>query len=263
MAWMININDIVEKDYTGIVKAADPTGLLPIWDKYIDKDQVKELGWSYDPEKAKKILADAGYKDVDGDKFLEAPDGSKIALKVTCPSGWTDWMAAIQIISRDAKAVGLNIEPDYPEYGAWRDAQLKGTFQLSLQNEAQMSSTPWSYYKWVFQNPIANIATAQYGNYGRFDSKEAFDLVDQLDKVKVGDDAAIKELTTKLQKITMTEMPTIPLWYNGLWAQTSDAVWTNWPSADGKNHTLPATWRGYWNMSGIQMLLALEPVAKK
>ncbi len=61
----------------------------------------------------------------------------------------------------------------------------------------------------------------------------------------------------------MTEMPTIPLWYNGLWSQVSEAVWTNWPSADGDNHFLPATWRGYWNMSGIQMLLALEPVAKK
>ena len=263
LAWMININDIVEKDYTGIVKAADPTGLLPIWDKYIDKDQVKELGWSYDPEKAKKILADAGYKDVDNDKFLEAPDGSKIALKVTCPSGWTDWMAAIQIISRDAKAIGLNIEPDYPDWAPWRDAQLKGTFDLTLQNEAQMSSTPWSYYKWVFQNPITDIATAQYGNYGRYDNKEAFDLVDQLDKVKVGDDAAIKAITTKLQKITMTEMPTVPLWYNGLWAQYSEAVWTNFPSADSKNNTLPATWRGYWNMSGIQMLLNLEPVAKK
>jgi peptide/nickel transport system substrate-binding protein len=263
LAWMININDIVEKDYTGIVKAADPTGLLPIWDKYIDKDQVKELGWTYDPEKAKKILDDGGYKDVDGDNFRDAPDGSKIALKVTCPSGWTDWMAAIQIISRDAKAVGLNIEPDYPDWAPWRDAQLKGTFDLTLQNEAQMSSTPWSYYKWVFQNPIADIATAQYGNYGRYDNKEAFTLVDDMDKVKVGDDAAIKAIATKLQKITMTEMPTVPLWYNGLWAQYSEAYWTNFPSADGDNHTLPATWRGYWNMSGIQMLLNLEPVAKK
>ncbi len=260
LAYSIDLNDIVVNDYTNIVKAADPTGLLPIWDKYVDKDQVAQLGWSYDPDEAKAILAAAGYKDVDGDGFVEAPDGSKIALKVTCPSGWTDWMAAIQIISRNAKAVGMNIEPDYPDYGPWRDAQLKGTFELSLQNEAQMSSTPWSYYKWVFQNPIENIATAQYGNYGRYVNEEAFALVDELNKVKVGDDAAMKEIASKLQKITMTEFPTIPLWYNGLWSQVSNAVWTNWPSAEGDNHYLPASWRGYWNMSGIQMLLALEPV---
>lgn len=263
LAYAIDTNDIVQNDYTGIVKAADPTGLLPTWDKYVDKDMVAKHGWTYDPEKAKQILAAAGYKDVNNDKFVEDKEGNPVALTVTCPSGWTDWMAAIQIISKNAKAVGINITPDYPDYGPWRDAQLKGTFQLSLQNESQMSSTPWSYYKWVFQNPIANIATAQYGNYGRYDNQKAFDLVNQLDQVKVGDDAAIKAITSQLQEITMTEFPTIPLWYNGLWSQVSNAVWTNWPSsADGANHFLPATWRGYWNMSGIQMLLALKPVAK-
>lgn len=264
LAYAIDTNDIVQSDYANIVKAADPTGLLPIWDKYIDKDMVAKYGWKYDPEMAKKILADAGYKDVNGDKFVEDKDGNPIALTVTCPSGWTDWMAAIQIIAKNAQAVGINMSTDYPDYGPWRDAQLKGTFQLSLQNEAQMSSTPWSYYKWVFQNPISNIATAQYGNYGRFDNQKAFELVDQLDQVKVGDDAAIKAITSQLQEITMTEFPTIPLWYNGLWAQYSNAVWTNWPSsADTANHYLPATWRGYWNMSGIQMLLDLKPAEAK
>jgi peptide/nickel transport system substrate-binding protein len=86
MAYAIDLNDIVQSDYTNIVKAADPTGLLPTWDKYVDKDMVKQYGWSYDPEMAKKILADAGYKDVNGDKFLEAPDGSSIALQIT----WVD-----------------------------------------------------------------------------------------------------------------------------------------------------------------------------
>jgi peptide/nickel transport system substrate-binding protein len=260
MAYAIDLNDIVQSDYTNIVKAADPTGLLPIWDKYVDKAQVKQLGWTYDPAKAKSILVAAGYK-MGKDGFFTTPKGDPIAMKITCPSGWTDWMAAIQIISKNFQAIGLNITPDYPDYGPWRDAQLKGTFELSLQNEAQMSSTPWSYYKWVFQNPIANIATAQYGNYGRYDNADAFALVDQMDQVKVGDDAAMSALASKLQKITLTDLPTIPLWYNGLWAQYSNANWTNWPSSGDKtNHFLPASWRGYWNMTGIEMLLDLKPV---
>lgn len=268
MAYAINVNEIVVNDYTNIVKAADPTGLMPIWDKYVDKDQVAKLGWSYDPEKAKKILADAGYKDIDNDGFVETPDQSKIALKVAVPNGWSDWMAAVQIISKNMKAVGINIEPDYPEYGPWRDAQLKGTFDLAIQNEAQMSNTVWSYYNWVFQNPATpdHIASAQYGNYGLYENVEAFDLVNELDQCKLGDDACIKAVASKLQKITLTDIPTLPLWYNGLWSQTTSTVWTNWPSGaekDGKpatNHYLPATWRGYWNLSGIQMLLDLQPV---
>ncbi|MBN1535395.1 MAG: ABC transporter substrate-binding protein [Anaerolineales bacterium] len=259
MAYAINVDDIVQNDYAGLVKASDPTGLMPSWEKYVDQAVVDELGWSYDPEKAKQILADAGYKDADGDGFLEALDGSKIDLKITCPSGWTDWMAAIQIISRNAEAIGIKVTPEYPDYGGWLDSLLKGTLDMSIRNEAQLSSTVYSYYMWIFQHPLETIETAQWGNYGRYDNQEAFDLVDQLDQVKVGDDESIKAITSQLQRITLTDLPTIPLWYNGLWAQTSTKVWTGWPSAaEGDNHYLPATWRGYWNMTSGLMLLDLK-----
>ncbi|HSB01049.1 MAG TPA: ABC transporter substrate-binding protein [Anaerolineales bacterium] len=263
LAYSIDLNDIIQNNYTGLVRVADPTGMMPHQDKYIDKAQRAELGWTYDPEKARQILADTGYKDLDSDGLVEAPDGSRIELKISCPIGWTDWMAAIQIISKDAKAVGMNIEPDYPTQGAWRVAQLNGTFELSIQNEAQLSSSIFNYYNWIFQNPATSehISQAQYGNYGLYDNPEAFDLLNQLGKVQLGDDESLKEIASKLQKITLAEVPTIPLWYNGMWAQYSNAVWTNWPSeAVDDNHYLPSSWRGYWNLSGIQMLLELQPV---
>lgn len=109
MAYAINVDNIVKNDYADLVKAADPTGLMPSWDKYVDKTQAKQLAWTYDPAKAKQILATAGYKDVNNDGFVEAPDGSKIELKITCPSGWTDWMVAIQFIAKDAAAVGIKV----------------------------------------------------------------------------------------------------------------------------------------------------------
>jgi peptide/nickel transport system substrate-binding protein len=118
MAFAINTNDIASKDYGNIVLPANSTGLLPVWDKFVDQDVVKNLGFSYDPAKAKKLLADAGYKDVNSDGFVEAPDGSKIALQIACPNGWSDWMVAIQMISQNLKDVGINVEPTYPDYSA-------------------------------------------------------------------------------------------------------------------------------------------------
>ena len=262
MAYAINVDDIVQNDYAGLVKAADPTGLMPSWDKFVDHEQAKELAWSFDPEQARKILADAGYKDADGDGFVEAPDGSKIDLKITCPSGWTDWMTAIQIIARNAGEIGIQVTPEYPDYGGWLDALLQGTHDMSIRNEVQLSSTVYSYYMWVFQHPMDTISTAQWGNYGRYENQEAFDLVDELARVKIGDDAAVKEITSKLQKITLTDLPTIPLWYNGMWSQVSNNYWTNWPSSaeDAPNHYLATEWRGFWNMTAGLMLLDLEPV---
>jgi len=44
-----------------------------------------------------------------------------------------------------------------------------------------------------------------------------------------------------------------------LWAQYSDAVWTNWPTEEpGTPKTLPSTWSGYWQMGGLLTLINLK-----
>jgi peptide/nickel transport system substrate-binding protein len=264
VAHAVNVNQIVEVVYGNIVMKADPTGMLPIWDEYVDQDVVKELGFSYDPAKAKKLLADAGYKDVNGDGFVEAPDGAEIELKVMVPFGWTDWMESIKVVSNGAQAAGINLVPDYPDYGGYLDARLNGTFDMAIDNQPQLSNTPWTYYDWIFQNPIEDIATIQNGNYGRYNNPEAFDLVNQLDKTPIDDVEGMKAIISELQRVQLTDMPVIPLWYNGMWAQYNNSVWTNWPSsADTANHFLPTTWRGYWNMTSILMLTELKPAPQE
>src|SRR6476619_1118349 len=111
LAESINIGQIIDKSYQGLVNKASPTGLLPIWDKWVDQKVVKQLGFSYSPGKAKALLAAAGYKDTNGDGYVENKDGSSIDLKIVCPNGWSDWMTAIQVISDSAKAVGIKIAP--------------------------------------------------------------------------------------------------------------------------------------------------------
>ncbi len=264
LAYSINVADIVSRDYGNMVQAANPTGLLPVWDKYVDQNVVKKLGISYDPAKAKQILAAAGYKDVNGDGFVENKDKSLITLKIIVPNGWSDWMAAIQIISNSTKAVGINVQPDYPDFNGYLDARLKGTFDLAIDNQAQVSNTPWSYYHFIFYDKLADIPTTQGGNYGRYNNQTAFDLVTQLDKIATNDLQGMKAVISKLQTTQLTDLPIIPLWYNGMWAQMSSANWTNWPSsADKDNHYLPVTWNGYWNMTSILMLTQLKPVVAK
>ncbi len=219
------------------------------------------LSFSYDPEMSKAILADAGYVDTDGDGLVEAPDGSKIELSVIVPFGWSDWMESIKVVASGCQAAGINVIAEYPDYPQYNDAKLSGTFEMMINNDQQMSSTPWTYYDWMFQNPITDIATMQNGNYGRYDNQAAFDLVDELDRIPVDDVEGMKAVISELQRIMLTDLPLIPLWYNGMWSQTSNAVWTNWPSSvEDASHYLAATWRGYWNMTGILMLCALEPV---
>lgn len=261
LAFAINTSEIVRVAFADLVKVADPTGLLPSLAKYSDKNVVARLGFSYDPAKAKKILADAGYKDVDGDGFVEAPDGSKIALEVTCPFGWTDWMEAIKIIAKSVQGVGINLQDKTPDYGAWNTALTTGTFDMTLNNWAGMSNTPWTLYNLLFRHPIQDIMGS--GNFGRYNNPKMFDLVDKLAATPSDDVEGMKAVCSQIQELMLTEMPMIPLWYNGLWAQWTETFWTNWPTeASNVPSRLPCTWSGYWQMGGLLTLTELKPVGK-
>jgi peptide/nickel transport system substrate-binding protein len=258
IAWAVNVPDIVNKVYGNIVKAADPTGLLPSWDKYIDAAQRDALGFKYDPAKAKQILDAAGYKK-GGDGFYTGKDGAAIKLTIMVPSGWSDWEAARDVIVSSLKAVGINTEAKVVDYNGLVAARNAGDFDLVLNNEVQISNSPWTYYDYIFRQPLMS-AEGRNRNFGGYENPAAWALVQQLDKTPVEDAAAQKAITSKLQKVFLEDLPVIPLWYNGLWSQVSNVVWTNWPS-DAGAHILPATWNGYWQMGAIKMLTNLQPVA--
>jgi peptide/nickel transport system substrate-binding protein len=95
------------------------------------------------------------------------------------------------------------------------------------------------------------------GNFGRYNNSEVFALVDELDRTPKEQMGAV---ISKIQRIHLTDMPAVPLWYNGLWAQWNETYWTNWPgAAEGLPKYLPCTWNGYWNMTAILMLTELKP----
>jgi peptide/nickel transport system substrate-binding protein len=57
LAYALNPQQIVSAVYGGIVKAANPTGLLPNLTPYIDQSVVSKYGFRYDPALAKQFLA--------------------------------------------------------------------------------------------------------------------------------------------------------------------------------------------------------------
>ena len=99
LAMSVNIDQIVTAGYGKIVAKANPTGLLPTWNKWIDKAQVAKLGFKYNVAGAKALLAANGYRDTNSDGYVENKDGSSINLRIIVPNGWSDWMTAIQIIA--------------------------------------------------------------------------------------------------------------------------------------------------------------------
>jgi len=257
LAASINVNRIVSADYGGIVTKANPTGLLPTWNKYVDKKVVKQYGFSYNVAKAKSLLKAAGYTDRNGDGYVENKDGSKLDLSIIVPNGWSDWMTAIQIIADSAKASGIRITPAFPSYDELVDQRGHARYDLVINNDQQIGNTPWTYYNYIFRLPIADNQTTV--NYERYTNNTAWNLTKQLDKTPRTNQRAMKAITSKLQKIFLQDLPLIPLWYNGVWAQWNTSHWKNWAAgSDAKRRYLPAFWRGYFQMGGIRLLSNLK-----
>ena len=256
LAESINIGQIIDKSYQGLVNKASPTGLLPIWSKWIDKKVVAQNGFSYSPTKAKAALAAAGYKDTNGDGYVENKDGSAIDLSIVVPNGWSDWMTAIQVISDSAKQVGIKIAPAYPDYATLVDDRGHGRFDLVLGNDRQMSNTPWTYYQYIYNLPIADNQTTM--NYQRYTDQAAFALTQKLNRTPSTNTKAYQAILTSLQKRFLQTLPAIPLWYNGMWSMVNTQYWTGWPSSSANQYT-PSSWRNYFQMTSIDMLTHLRP----
>ena len=175
--------------YSGIVKAANPTGLLPNLTPYIDQSVVSKYGFRYDPALAKSYLAKSGYH------------GQTLTLEV--PDGWTDWMAAIQMISQQLGAVGIKVTPIFPQYAARTADLTNGNYDLAIDNNAQLDSTPWSYFQRVYELPIETQQTAQL-NLERFSSPADWKLVQQAGATPVTDTATLKSIYSQLEKDFLT-----------------------------------------------------------
>jgi peptide/nickel transport system substrate-binding protein len=259
LAYSINMGQIIDKAYQGLVQKASPTGLLPIWSKWVDQQAVEQWGFSYNANRAKAILAGNGYKDRNGDGFVENKDGSTIDLKIICPNGWSDWMTAIQIIANSAKAVGIKVTPAFPEYATLVDDRGHARYDLLLGNDRQYSNTPWTYYQYIYQLPVKDNQTNT--NYERYVSQTAWNMTKALDKIPSTNTGAYKAQMARLQRVFMQDLPAIPLWYNGMWAMFNTKYWSNWPQDGGQQYT-PSSWRNYWQMTSIDMLTHLKPAVR-
>ena len=255
LAESINVNRIVVADYQNIVSKASPTGLLPTWSKWVDQAQVRRLGFTYNIARAKSRLAAAGYRDRNGDGFVEDKDGDSINLRLIVPKGWSDWETAIQIIADSSKDAGIKISPAYPDFNGLVEERNTGKFELVINNEKQIGNTPYTYYDYLFRLPVLSSQTVS--NFQRFQSSRAWSLSQQLNKIQSSDVKKAKAVHAQIQKVILEQLPAIPLWYNGMWAQYSNKYWTNFPSATG-NQATPSTWNGYLNMTGIDALAKLR-----
>ncbi|MEG0472054.1 MAG: oligopeptide ABC transporter substrate-binding protein [Solibacillus sp.] len=106
IAYAIDVEQVTERFYQGLRSRA--TSLIPpTFSSFHDKTLE---GYNYDPEKAKALLDEAGFKDTDGDGIREDKEGKKFSINFAAMSGSDTDEAIVEYYRQNWKDVGLDVQ---------------------------------------------------------------------------------------------------------------------------------------------------------
>ena len=166
----------------------------------------------FDMEGAKKLLAENGYTDTDGDGFLDK-DGKKVSLQMITygRSGLPQTSQALQ------SALGqLGIDVSFEQLESTEDRGHAGTFDLSVYAEVTMpTSDSYSYM-------ASNYGTGGINNFGRYSSAETDALLKEL-SVEF-DTEKRAELTKQIDQTVLSENAFCNIFHLNMYMAMKDTV---------------------------------------
>lgn len=202
----------------------------------VDKDALKGLQFNgKDIEGAKKLLDDANIKDTDGDGIREYK-GTKLSFKVECPEGWSDWNAALTIVSAAGKEIGIDLQTYFPDANTFYDDMTKTNFDICMWNPPAASiSNPWTRAMALLSSSYNELEVNWNGNFGHFSNKKADEILAKIPTET--DTAKLKEYYTELSKIYLENVPSFALMYRpSVFHTVNESIWTGYPQLnDGSN----------------------------
>jgi peptide/nickel transport system substrate-binding protein len=205
----------------------------------VDESKTKNLQFKYDVDGANALLDKISTKGADGVRVLK--DGTRLGpYEISCPYGWSDWNASLEIVSQSAKKIGIEIRTKFPEFPVWFNDVKNGNFDIAMWNTtAPGVAQPWDRARGMMDSssvpPIGQPVVAN-NNWGRYKNARADELIDQIPKVT--DPVQLKALYTELNTIYLTDLPTIELMYRpGSFYEVYEGVWKGLPDekANPKN----------------------------
>jgi peptide/nickel transport system substrate-binding protein len=211
-----------------------------------DHDAVKDLQWAgNDIEGAIKLLDDAGVVDTNGDGNREY-NGEELHYIATCPNGWSDWQAAIEVVAAAGKKIGIDITTNYPEWGVYQTVVTKSDTDLPegydifmMWSDGAGPTQPWGRIRHLLSSEFVGQAVNWNGNWGQYSNPDVDALIKQIPAET--DPDKLKEIYTELVRIYLTDVPSFTLMYRpDLFHAVNESVWTGFPhEGDGSDPVIP------------------------
>ncbi|MCU1679891.1 MAG: dipeptide/oligopeptide transporter periplasmic protein [Amycolatopsis sp.] len=234
---VLNRDDIFNQGEAGYFypKVDNVTGIpTPAGDSFIaQKYQGKII--TPDVAAAKATLTAAGFT-YQGTKLID-PTGKPVTLKLTVPSGWSDYITDLTIIKDNVSGIGIDASVTTMNQDAWTKSVDTGQFD-AIMHWTDPGATPYDIYKDAMSGdlfkPIGTGGTT--GNYGRYQNPDATAALATY--ANAADAPSRTAAMEKLQDIMVQQQPMVPTSAGNEGGEYSTKHWTGWP--DENNQYGPA-----------------------
>jgi len=208
-----------------------------------DQSAVAHLQWvGSQIDEANQMLDDTGLFPRGADGF-RTYEGTKISFVASCPTGWSDWEASLEIVAAAGEAIGIEITTNFVSEGEFWDfttaesptADSPGIFMFWTPSLSRVSG--WDRTRWLISSE--NLDTWPHNwsgaNYSLFQNDRADAIVKQIPLEQ--DAATLKALYTEAVEIYLTEVPSFSLMYRpDMFHAVNESVWTGFTEqGDGRN----------------------------
>ena len=250
----INREQIVKIAMNSYTVPAHITALSDIMNEWKGNTSIYDDWTVYNKSKSKNILNELGYTIDASSNMLIDKDGNTVPFEIIVVSGWSDWIRAAQIISRDLIKIGIDATVRTYDFGAWFDRLRTGQFDLAI-SWAEKGNTPYNLYKGLmaseFVKPVGEFSDLNWHRYGNQN-------IDNLCKrfIKTSDKKIIKSIILEMQDIFIKNIPAIPLFAEPNWGEYNTTRFTNFPNKNNPYAALSPN-----NLpEALLVMVELEPV---
>jgi peptide/nickel transport system substrate-binding protein len=229
---------IAQKAVNGYMSQASLSGLiLPNLSKWLDPSLPSQGLVSQNKAAADTAFAKAGYT-LRGGKLV-GKNGTQASLAIVLPNSFSDWVAAATEISSELNAAGIKASLDLPQFPQYQQDIQTGTFNAAIGGFGG-TGIPYTDFNTALNSSYAApVHTATANNFERFKNPAVDQALATL--ASATSQSAQLQATYKLEQITYSTVPFVPLYYGGSWGLFSSKHFTGWPSASNP-YTLPTNY---------------------
>ena len=191
MAYALDIDAAGQNLYNGLQHSSNSI-IIPFFKDVYNKDQE---GFSYNPEKAKQLLDEAGYKDVDGDGIRENKDGSKLTINFAARTRDEANESLVQQYLNWWKEMGLNVQ-----LYTGRTIELNSFYDKVQADDPEIDVFAAGWSTGYDPNPSGLFGETAQFNFERYVDAEGTAIMNKISSTESFDSAKNVEFYKEWQK---------------------------------------------------------------